>query len=623
MKLFKKVSIVFSLFLVIFLSACGTKKSSKNKTTSKTTTKSTTKKTTSKKATTSSDKVDLELMMENFVKNVDACNYTVTGEDFRISVCSKDLVIYEFNRSGYNDFAAMSVKNETYNVDEVFQAFIKNGELKNLQFVEYGNSIDACSSKLLALNYLTDLYGDNMFDAFYNVVDNDGTFVSYNSDLRYLMQKLGTYSEMISSSMEEVYLIIDDEEASGATLTAHVYNAASRMDFDITYHIEFNNATSLDVVDEWMESPVYPTNPVDWSMEQAGAIDTLFNLYSTEESCKAVPFIDGASYALYLDSQSALYYNEIIIYDAHATETIYNNYLAKLDTLGFVEATDEDGDPCYRLKLRDESKCYSQIYVEYEDGISVLAEIYYDFTKYTGLDTINPLIDGNGFVELENDTNLVSVKAYDATMAEEESYIYQSEYAMVLFVDMEFSDEASMEDYLDEYLEALEEAGYICNQSMFNVYPYYTSEDTLNSIYYNMDYVNTLLQFKYIAEKKYTLTEINTKITAKGYDGLAFNTGLVNLTAKDGVKHELILNGKNYELYFEVKAIFDYYTSCDAFVDAYIDTLENSGFVRVSNAGLGKPYQYKNNNTGLLFGFEVISSPYTTEMSVVMIFAIE
>lgn len=580
MKLLKNILIGTSILSSVALLSCGGSKKDK--------------------------KFDYEVAMDNFERKINDCNYVIEGDDFKTNVFSDDLVLFEYERYGYNDFVAMSVDNE------VFQSYIKNNSLANIQFVKYGTAVNACTYNALLPNYFVAQANGNMFDLFYNMNEEDGKYISNDTTVKDFIQKTGGYSDIVWSSMEEVYLTLDSENPSNATLKTHVYNAVSRLDFDIEMTIKFGNATANAKALEWMNNPIMPSSPTSWSVEQEGTIDQIFNLYQSEESGQGIPFIDGSSYALYLNFDYAKYYDTVLITDKHSSENVYNNYITKLVNLGFNE-TIVDGEVCYRKPLRVESygTVYSEIYVDYDmETLEIEASEYYEAPTYDNIDNINSLLTTYGYSSLDSNQAISSVFGQDIMQREYESYIYLNEYEFVMIVELEFNNPDVADTYLGTYLEKLEGLGFMYQAKSQD--QHYISEDGLRKVWYVYDFINNKITFKFKSNRNYSNTEINSLIEENSFAALDF-TNVERFTAKDNSKYDLIVSNKNYEFDLDVDLYFEDFQTLNDVMTEYFNNLSALGFTQTSESqGTGKDIEFIKDN--YVFGFKYKQSETSNDI---------
>ena len=607
MKLIKKGFFFLSSALVATaLVSCGNKDDKKKEETSTSDVTPT---------STSTDDFDNAVAIQNFARNIESNNYVVKGNDFEINVASDDAVSFAYSRGKeIRDFVVMSVN------DEVFQAFPNGQTLDWLLFVQYGNSVEACAKKGKVLNYMTNIFGDNMFNAFTSLQQEDGLYISHSSMIQDMIQAMGSYPDLVYGSMERTYLKIDNEEATSAHLTTHVYNEVARYDYDIVMDITFGDATVNELAQDWMDNPQYPENPPTWTNNQLGAVDFIFNLWPNETPGNGLPFIQGASYGLYMDMDQVMRGN-IIIEDRHMTEQAADNYINVLTSNGFEEAQDEDGDICYRKLLRQESRCYSSVYVDYiDDTFYLFASTYYEYTHYNDLSIINGTITlprSGSFPELKNDNNIISFDAKDTLMHERESYLYLNEYDLVYEIDINYNDNFDVDAYLDEYFDRLDEAGFIYISSAAD--PRFSDENGDINFRFNIDYANNTLNLKFKTKKRYSLFEVNAIL--EDYPDLILGNEIYYYTAHDSISHQYIMKSVVYELNYRLDVYFNSENAANNFIDTYIEALEEQGFTRVQVAGTGRDFEYKNNN-GYIFGFDFVVQD-DNSVGVLMTFAKE
>ena len=515
------------------------------------------------------DLYDPEVAMDNFVTKVLDANYVIEGEDFKTDVYSPDLITVTYNRDNWYDYAYMSVDNE------VFQARIVNDDLKNLTFVDYNNAYAACAEQKYTLNYITNISFGNMFDLFTNDTDEDFRFVSKNEGVKSFIMTVGGYPQSIAASMQEVVLTFDSMDINEAHLKTKFYNAVSYIDIDVDFKISFGEATGLESALEWLDDPTYPQAQTDWNDNQVGALEFIFNLYSTEDATLAFPFIDGVSYGLYFDNYSAAYSDYAHIIDRHASKEVADNYKEYLvNSCGFVYTTDEGGESCYLRELRSSTKCFSRIYIDSTNGIEVVAEKYYEFVTYDNLTDINTLLEDNGFLKLDN--TFESIKATSTINEEIEAYLHQNEYDLVLIVDIEFDNDDTAIFYLEEYLEACENSGFEAKEGDIGG-TYYSGFYGDRRLWFNRD--GSTVSFKFKANKVYEKDEVESIIRDTGFIPIDLDHwAILHYSAKDSRDHQLIQNNKQYITYFVVSIDFEFADVIDDYLDFYVDLLVSCGY---------------------------------------------
>ena len=402
-----------------------------------------------------------ERAMDNFLDKLDEGDYVINCEDnlCSASVVSEDLVYYtrriDFESIEYDGFAVMTV-----NGNETFFALLKDEGLAYLSFVDEGKALDLAAegssipgqnSKLP--NYWVEAAGGNIWDLFYNDVEDPLKFVSGSDEIKSFVQLFAGIGDMNMQRMQDVYLVLDAEDPAEVhvqTSFSDGYPAIKDVDIVIT----FGGAEADPRAEAWMNDAdrEYPEAKTEWGAD----VMDLNAVFLPEYGEIAVPFPDFVTYAFRFDVGAVLTYDEVRVRDCKATEEGMNEYIEKLLGLGF-KAVEADGETYYRLMLRDEYKCSSSIRLEYDNGVNLVAKKYYDFPTYEGLDEINDLLDVHGYPEIPADDNLFGFTAVDYAYETIESWLYFFDFDPVLYVDFRFDDKDAAEDFVDAYIGSLED----------------------------------------------------------------------------------------------------------------------------------------------------------------------
>ena len=396
-----------------------------------------------------------ERAMENFLAKLEAGNYVMNAEGFlKTTVFSEDLVYFDYeDDSAYSDFAVMSVDNE------VFQGFFTEDGLRDVSFITEGRALDTSAAKLPTALLSDSVSQGNIYNVFYNDIENPLKFVSYDPNVQNLVRSFANYGEVAMKYMHEVYLVMDAEDPTVVRLQAQVDDdEVARYYFDdIDVAITFGDAQSDARALAWMENPVYPDARTEWTDLDLFVFDSVF---LPGYGAQAIPYIESASYALTVDQESFVMEDTVYIRDPHATQQNIEDYIEVLSQNGFEEV-DVDGEAEYWRLLREETKCYSSIVLEYDNGLNLTAKKAYDFPKYEGLDSINEQIQAIKVPALSDPgdalTNLVAI---DRKSEQTESWLYFFDYSAVLYVTANYTDEQSAQDYLDSYSAFLASSGF-------------------------------------------------------------------------------------------------------------------------------------------------------------------
>lgn len=547
----------------------------------------------------SSGTVDSEAAMNNFLKKCSDGDYTITAEDFiKITIPTRDQVIFEYVPEMYRDFAVMSVNNE------VFQAFMNDGQLADVTFLGEGQAIDAAKGRLPG-GWL-DMAEGNIWNIFYNDTEDPLKFVSYDDNLK---QGILSYVGLGESSlrlMHEVYLTLDKEDPTSARIQAAMDDdVVARIDNeDIDLQITFGNTKTNALADAWMKNPVLPSAKTEWDDGDRFIFNSVFLPGYGEQ---AVPFPSFASYALAIDGENFVWDDAVYMRDSHASEKDMVDYGKTLIANGFtaVSDTDEDGTvkTFYRKLLREDTNCYSSILLEYDNGVNVTAKKYYDMPEYGTLDDINKEIRKLGYTELPASDNFTAISAKDHADEMTESWLYFFQYDMYMFADIEFTDRDQINDYLDKYIESLLKSGFTPYSTEEGVIDYYESPDGACNFRFNFTSDNVVsLLFK--AEHYTTSEQADKKLAAAGFPKLAAGDPLA---FRDLKMFQKIQYGQERTTYFTVNKQFDDDAKAEKFLDKYAAALEKAGFEKVNPATVGskKPIAFYNEAKDLLVGIEL------------------
>lgn len=558
----------------------------------------------------SSGSADPEIAMQNFLDKVESGNYVISSKGYlKTTVYSEDLVYFDFeDDSVYTDFAVMSVDNE------VFQGALTDGGVEEVAFVGEGKAIEAAKGKLPSC--WLELSDGNIFNLFYNDIEKPLQFVSYEDSIKNQVRSFAGYGEVAVKYMHEVYLTLDKEDPSKAHITAVMDDdEVARYYFDdIDITITFGKAETDKRAEAWMNDPVYPEARTEWEYADIFIFNSVFLPGYGEE---AVPFVPSASYALSIDEERFITDDTVYIRDPHAEEGDVDAYIAVLEENGFEKFT-EDGETWYRRLLRDETKCYSSISAEYDNGLNIIAKKYYDFPMYEGFDQINSLIVSNNFPELPDTGVIRDLTAKDAKNEQTESWLYFYDYDIALYVYAHYDDRDKVMEYIDGYAEGLLKDGYVpeyIDGDEESGADNYHSEDGDMSFRYHFedDGETVILLFK--AEKCLTASEVKAILANEGFpetDLSKYETG------RDHKKFEKVMYGKDYDSSISISMKFDTQKEAEEYLDKFVADLEDAGFMRVPPSDLGsrKNNGYTNEETRLGVAFDFIPAEDGGETSI-------
>ncbi len=524
---------------------------------------------------------DSEKAMENFLNKLEEGGYVMESKGFlKMSVVSRDEVVFEYAEDMYEDFVVMSVDGES------FQAYLDKDKVDEVRYVCEGQAIDAARKKLP--NHWTDeeVSQGNIWNLFYNIQEEPLKFVSHDDALKQSVLSFAGYGENVLRLMNEVYLVLDKEDPSSARIQAEMDEDAVARIFpeDIDIGITFKKAQGNEAAEAWMKDPVYPEARDGWNETDEFIFDSVF---LPGYGLEAIPFPSFASYALSVDGENFVMDDEVCIRDGRATKQEMADYAAQLIREGFAEVRekDEDGNErtYYRKMLREDYGCYSSIELSYDDGVDLVAKKHYDHPIYDGLDAVNEVIKKTGYVALSPSDNFVSLKGTDRACEMSESWLYFFDYDLGLYVDIDFSDKEEMLNYLKEYEAALEEAGFTPRKDEEEDAVRYDSENGLANFRYNfMDDDTVSLLFK--SERCISAKQTQQMIADAGFPGIGLSEPV---TARDLRKFQKIRNGLDRKAYVTFSQQFESAEEAEAFLDAYEAALNEARFVRTNPENVG------------------------------------
>lgn len=539
-----------------------------------------------------------EVTMDNFLRKVEEGNYTMNVEGYlKTTAYSRDLVYFDYTEEIYNDFTVMSVENEA------FQGFLQGDGLENIRFLCEGQAIDAAKEKLVSA--WIDLADGNIYNLFYNDVEDPLKFVSYDDNLKDNVRQLVGNPETSLRLMHEVYLIMDKEDPTVVHIQAEMDDdVVARTNYDdIDIVITFGDAEDNEASEAWMKDPTYPEARTGWTEEDEFIFTSVFMTFDGEE---VLPFPTFASYALTNDGRDFFMTDQVTIRDCHATEENVKDYAATLVANGFAEVKDtaEDGteETYFRKMLRDEYKCYASVQLEYDEGMNLIANKYYDCPVYEDLGAINTAITAQGYPELPVSEAITSVHAIDRANATIESWLYFFDYDMVLYVDIPVEDEEAIRAYLDDYSRILTAANFhsttedeteeedVVNlvqstdqlkkvQGLLGLEPEEIMENANGYANFRYHFEDGKVTLLYKAQHYYTPEETEAMITSAGFPAVKFPGG-DTFSSRDLKKFEKVTYGKDCRLYVMVCQTFASTVEAEDFLNNLEATLNAAGYDR-------------------------------------------
>ena len=517
--------------------------------------------------------VDSETAMNNFLNKLEEGNYVMKVKDYlTTTVYSRNQVNFEYDEDMYNDFTAVSLN------DEVFQIFLDEQPLE-AKFLGEGQAIETAAKRLP--NGWLDLADGNIWNLFYNIQEEPLKFVSYDDVLKQSILSMVGYSDTTLRLMHEVYLTLDKEDPTTVHIQAEMDEdmVARLFPEDIDIEITFGNAQSNATADVWMADPVYPVAKSYWDDTDEFILNSVF---LPEYGLEAVPFPDFASYAMMIDQENFVMDDEAYIRDSHATQQDMKDYAAKLIQNGFTEVKETvDGvaKTVYRKMLREDYTCYSSIELEYTDGVDLTARKYYDFPIYDDLDSINEVIEAAGYLALPASENFTSCKGTDRANERTDSWLYFFTYDLGLYVDIDFNDKEETLQYIKDYEETLVNAGFtaVKDEEEDDADAIrYDSENGFYSFRYNFLDEDTV-SFLFKSEKYITPQEAEKMVRDAGFPTIRLDEPI---TCRDLRAFDKVRNGRNRKANFTLSQHFESAEKAEEFLTAYEAALNVAGFDR-------------------------------------------
>ena len=561
---------------------------------------------TTEEETEAEAKIDPDKVMDNFVAKLDAGDYVLDVKGrVRINVYKDSEVDWY-----YSDEEKISKTCFTLN-GETFQAIFSGDELDELMYYSPKSALEVCYNKLL--NQWITIADGNMFDVFYNNVDNPLEFTSKDTDVKMTLLSFMGYSDMVLRFMHDIVVTMDAEDPTSVHIAAEVDDDTAGRHYydDIDITVTFGAAEPDPVVAAWESDPAFPLDPSGWDGDNEAAIGTIF---TRDYIDMAVPFPEFASYTLTYDREIMDRSSVLVFTDTHANESDVESYIAQLEKEGFVPKEDGSG---YSKLIRPDYHAYSNLEVSYDNGLQLVATLDHDYIFYNSLEEINKVIAGYGFPELSEDAGLSDWIARDEAWARAESWAYFVDYNIYTVVKVQLKDVGTFEQYMKAYGEKLKEKGY---EPQERAVPddeeeeeeeeipapsrYYNNNQAQCFWYYTEGYTATLV---FDEKKCLTPAEVTGKLKEGGFPELTLPEVYYS---KDRQPYYYIISG--FEgVYMDVDMFFDTVDEANALLADYSDQLEAAGFEAIDPRSVksDKDVCYYNPETITFFEFSLYERP--------------
>lgn len=546
--------------------------------------------------------VDSEAAMNNFLAKVDNLDYSIRCEDYvTISAHSNNLIDINFDDdSSFTDFGYITVNHET------FRTRYGNNAISSMDFLGIDDASEAANDILLNSWMDYDVSEGNIWNLFYNDPDNPLTFTSHDESVIELIMKYSNINELNKQRIQNIYLALDAEDPAECRVTADIADGLTPID-PIDLVITFGNSPTNSVAEAWMnnQNRQYPAARTEWGDDYKFVLDSVFISGYGEA---AVPFPTFASYAFIINEGDFISTEEARIKDFHATQQDLQDYAQLLMDNGFSPVVDEPNT--FRKLLRAEYNCYSNIKLEYDNGVSIIANRYYDMPSYDNLTDINSLVTSKGFIELPNYSSIKSYDAIDRTNKEIEGFLYLFNYDLYLYIDIEYDNYDALMGDLTSYGNTLVQNGYqICyiNEDDptlgIDRYEYESPLGIMSFRYHIFEDGRVTLLFK--SEKYISPSDTMTQLENKHF--ITFDSNYI-ISSKDIALFQNVEFKENYKNYYSVTLDFDTQEARDTFLSSYLPQLYQDGDYTMElpeDCGINWLYSFYNPTYDIIVGFEI------------------
>ena len=522
--------------------------------------------------------------MENFVSKLTQGNYVIDAEGYlKTTVVSPEQVLFTHSaESMSDDYAFVTLEGET------FEGVLDEDGLSDVIFVSNGSAVEALGA-LLPNGWITVSEG-NMFNLFYNNVDNPLEFTSKEESVKLTLLSLGGYGQYALSQMEEVHMLLDAEDPGSVHFTAVINdNPVTRISYDdLDLTLVFGAGESDPRIDAWLAEPVYPPTRTDWTEDDVNMLDIVF---FRDFGRDAVPFPAFASYAMNFDDHAYDEGNKVRITDAHGTEKDLKDYVKQLLSLGYKKASvtlaDGSSADVYRRVLREDYRCYVQLYPYYDDGFVLEGTLYYDNPVYDSLAEISDAVSAQGFPALEATDLFTGWHAVDTAASRSEGWAYFFDYDLYMQMTLGYTDREGALAYLQEYGEAMLEAGFAAAYAPGEDSGKYDSANGFASFrYYFSDDDTVTLEFK--KEKSLSPEEVMVLLAEHGLPAADIHG---DIACRDQTRYHYVI-GQFRGLFLFLYQPFDSAGEAEAFLDDYTALLDEEGYLPMDPQKLGSQRQF-------------------------------
>ena len=523
-----------------------------------------------------------ERAMKNFGDKLAAGNYVLSVDGrLLVSVVSPDEIAFAFDEAvKQTNFAVMAVEGEA------FQALIPGEDpLSSLAFLDKSDAMTQAEVRLPNFWFDDEGTKTTIWGLWHNQdQENPFHFTSNETLMRESIVSIGWFGDTILPTIQNMSLVLDGEDVNVATLSC-TYRPAAQ-DVPLTMKINFGAALSDKRVKDWMNDPnrTYP-DPISKQGKWPTSFQLLLQsaLGVKENIEEVVPFIDFGSYACWNNTGAFGRQDKELakVRDYHATEKNVEDYRALLMRNEYSTVT-VDGQTHYRriLRARKDTRAYSDLTVEFDDGFYMTAEVFYDEKTYVGLDAINEVLVDTGFQALPATDVLSDWTATDVAFHAYEDKMCLFDFALYLRGTAKFTNGETATKYYNDYYSLLKAHGFGYDQA--------DDAWTLDNIEgfwfftFVLDKEAGILNFRCYREDYVDPTVAKAAVEAAGFPELDVSAVT---SIRDTAAYYMEKAGMDQSLSYEMMFSFETAEKSSAFTSAYIQALLGAGFEAAGTSG--------------------------------------
>ena len=519
-----------------------------------------------------------EVAMSNFVEKIGTGGYSITSDCITTSVYSKNLITFYYTDAPRNNFALMTLDN-----GETYRASLDESGLSGNTFVDKADAM-TLATKLLPNYWLDDEISNG--DIWKVFTKDASSQFRYTTDSDFVKESIGYFAGLSDSDvalLKNISLEFDQEELTLAHLISYItplQGESTKVDITLSFG---NNVPFDQRCLDWMNNSnrTYPddvSKDGKWPELYKSIINSVFHVENCEDP---IPFASFASYATNINYDTYRETDTVVIHDYHATKGNMVTYIQTLSANGFTSVLTE-GETVYRKYLRSkegtEFRCYSDIKLNFSDGLQITAKKYYNGFTYYGVDDVNGILSyaSSDFAPLEKSDTYSSLIGKNSPMEKTELSLWEHNYSFYMILDVKYSDKEAVEDYIQAYASSLVEAGFIANLEE-KTYTF-TDAQAVRVFAYKFD-ENEELKFLFSVEDFLDIAAAVEAISESGFPEISSEELFRVL---DLSKYYEMQEGSKYAHVYDAILSFEDEEEASSFYDDYIKACVDAKFVEFS-----------------------------------------